>query len=487
MLILNFTVAPLGDQFVPFLVGLVLLVAGEVLFLVGVDNSIITMGTDIGENLTKFKKIAIILAFGFVFGFLCTIAEPDVQVRGVQVDTYAGINPWLLICVIGVGVGIFVSVSMLRTFTGIKLKYFLLVLYIVVFILAAVLQVRNPQFVPIAFDSGGVTTGPITVPFILALGIGIAAVRGGSKSEDSFGMVALASIGPIIAMMVFGLIFPVGNPDTAADALTPMQLLWETVQDVAIGLSPIVVIFVAFQFLFIKLPWRKLVKILLGALICFVGLTLFLYGVNLGFMEAAKIVGEKLAKSNVWWLLIPIGLGIGFVTVYTEPAIIVLGGQVQEITGGQITKKTLVGVLAVAVGIAIMLAVIKVLFALSIWWFLLPGYGLALILMFFSPDIFTAIGVDSGGVASGPMTATFSLPLMMGICNVVAPGETLMFAFGVVALVAMMPLIVIQLLGVVYKRKANAAVRLAFEREQAAIRAIVAEEREKDKDLSGLD
>ncbi|GHV01395.1 membrane protein [Clostridia bacterium] len=496
MLLFFFTgLAPMksadGDNiFLRFMIGLVMVVAGEVLFLIGVENSILTMGNAVGAAIPKMKKLWIVLAFGFLFGFLCTMAEPDLQVLGHSVEKIAGINLWLLISVISLGVGICIALSLIKTFTGMKLKHILLISYTLVFALAIAVTFVNPGFMAISFDSGGVTTGPITVPFILALGIGVAAGKSGSKSDDSFGMIALASVGPIIAMYILGLFSPVsGAANEAFGAADLLSTLLSTMLDVAIGLGPITAVFLVFQFIAIRLPGKKLAKILAAVLINFAGLVLFLAGVEYGFSQAAFEAGRTIAGGDWWWILIPAGIGIGVATVYTEPAVIVLGAQVDEVTGGQVTKKALINSLAAAIGAAILFAVLRALFKLDIWWFIGAGYLIAFVLVFFAPDIFIAIAFDSGGVASGPMTATFSLPLIMGICA--AKGyDQLTHAFGVVAFVAMMPLIVVQVLGVIYKYKSAAVKRKLAEAEAAA----VAREREwlkkykvaDDSDFSGI-
>lgn len=442
-----------GKELGDFFIACALVVAGLTLFLVGVDNSIITMGEMVGGSMIKFKKVFLILAFGFLFGFLCTIAEPDVQVLAAQVNSIdPRINNFLLVCVVGLGVAIFIVLALVKTIFKIKLKVMLLISYIIVFILAAF---TPDNFLAMSFDSGGVTTGPITVPFILALCVGVASVRSENNSEDNFGMVALASVGPIMAIMILGLIFGVGGntlPPTAPESF--LHLLGNTFGEVAIAILPITVIFLIFQFFFIKLPKKKLIEILLGALIVFLGLILFLTGVNFGFSSAGNAIGRLTANTDIAWLMIPVGLAIGIATVFTEPAIAVLGDQVEKVTSGNIKKKTLIYSLAIGVGIAVMLAVIKSLFAISLWYFVIPTYAIALLLMLFSPDIFSAIAFDSGGVASGPMTATFTLPLVMGIAE--AKNEpVLLYAFGVVALVAVMPPIVIQVLGIMHKLKEN--------------------------------
>jgi len=467
----------INSAFWRFIIGLVMVVAGEVLFLVGVDNSILTMGNSVGATIPKMKSLFLVLAFGFIFGFLCTMAEPDLQVLGISGKAFAGINTWLLISVISLGVGVFIALSLIKTFTGMKLKYILLISYAVALVLAIIVGQKNPQFLPMSIDSGGVTTGPITVPFILAMGIGVAAAKSGSKADDSFGMIALSSIGPIIAMLILGLCFPV-HENVAVDRYGGdgfFEVLLTQMGNVAMGLGPITAVFLIFQFAVIKLPRHKLMKILAAVLINYAGLVLFLAGVEYGFSEAAYEAGKNIAGGSWWWILLPAGLGIGIMTVYTEPAIIVLGGQVDEVTGGQVTKKALINSLAIGVGLAILFGVLRALFDISIWWFIGPGYIIAFILIFFAPEVFAALAFDSGGVASGPITVTFSLPLMIGICETtkfaptVAGFNPLADAFGVVALVAMMPLIVIQALGVIYKYKSDAFKRKLAEAERAAV------------------
>lgn len=439
---------------ISFFIGTVLVVIGQVFFLVGIDKSIMTMGEMVGGTVIKFKNILLVLGFGFIFGFLCTIAEPDVQVLGLMLQKVnPAISSLLLIVVVALGVGVFVVFSLLKTIFNIKIKYILFISYLTVFVLTIFCP---SKFSPLSFDSGGVTTGPITVPFILALCIGIAAVKSKNSAQDSFGMVALASVGPIIAVMILGIIS--GQPETLSSMPYEPEsfghVLLATIQEVSIGILPITVIFLIFQFIFLKLPKQKLLNILMGLLIVYIGLILFLCGVNYGFSSASHSIGKLAAGLDFSWILIPIGIIIGIATVYTEPAIRVLGDQVEKTTSGHIKHKVLLNSLAISIGIAVGLGVIKAMFGINFLWFVIPAYAIALILMFFSPEIFTAIAFDSGGVASGPMTATFTLPFVVGICEAYGRG-ILDYAFGLVALVAIMPPIIIQIMGIIYKIKEN--------------------------------
>ena len=463
VLILNFTIAPLPlGTFGLFIVGVLLLILGTVIFMIGADISMLPMGEMVGAQLTKSKKISLFVLFGFIIGFIITIAEPDVQVLAKQ---FPAVPDQVLIVGIAVGVGLFLVVALLRIIFKISLSKMLMGLYLLVFALAAF---TPPEFLSVAFDSGGVTTGPITVPFILSLGIGVAAVRGGnSSSEDSFGLVALASIGPILAMIFLGL-FSSGAESTYIPFEPPIvssipellrafsHALPEYAWEIFLALSPMAVIFAIFQLIFLRLKHKQLIKIGVGILYTFIGLVLFLVGVNVGFMPAGKYIGHEIAALDYNWILVPIGMVMGFCVVAAEPAVHVLNNEVEDISGGSISKAAMLLSLSIGVAVSIGIAMLRVLTGISIWYFILPLYILALSLTFFVPKIFTAIAFDSGGVASGAMTATFLLPFAMGACDAIG-GNVLTDAFGLVAMVAVTPLITIQLLGLVYKIKGSKA------------------------------
>lgn len=441
-----------GSVILDFFIGTVLVILGQVLFLTGIDNSIMTMGSMVGQSVMKIKNIVLVLSFGLLFGFLCTIAEPDLQVLGTTVNAInSNVSYLTLIVVVAAGVGIFIVVSLIKTIFNIKIKYILFASYALVFILAAFCP---PHFMPLSFDSGGVTTGPITVPFIMSLCIGIAAIKSESSSKDSFGMIGLASVGPIIAVMILGIIQgdSAGQLGGLYSSESFSSVLVKTISEVSLGLAPIAVIFLLFQFLYLKLPGKKLASIFLGLLVTYIGLIAFLCGVSFGFSFASYEIGRIVSGLNFSWILLPAGVLIGVAIVYTEPAIRVLGEQVEKVTSKHISRKVILNSLAISIGIAVGLGVLKALFNISMWYFVIPGYLIAIILMFFSPEIFTSIAFDSGGVASGPMTATFVLPLIVGICE--SSGENILeFAFGVVGLVALMPVIVLQVMGILYKVK----------------------------------
>ena len=400
------------------------------------------------------EKLGLLLVVCFVLGMLITIAEPDLQVLAGQVS--AVMNGTLLVYAVGIGVGAFLVIAVLKIVFRKDLSNILMLFYMLLFALALMLVVNgNEALLPLSFDSGGVTTGPITVPFIMALGVGIASVLGDRHSqENSFGLVSLCSIGPVLAVLVLG-IFSSNNlsyevPDYAvgSDILASfLDTASHTAKEVALALGLIVVFFLICQFIFLKLPRKRLLKIGLGVVFTYVGLVLFLTGVNVGFMPIGYKLGFELAKVNQW-VLVGLGLLMGVLVVLAEPAIHVLNQQVEDVTGGYVSKKSMMLGLCIGVGASIALSVIRIIFDFSIVYYVIPGYFLSLALSLFVPPVYTAIAFDSGGVASGPMTSGFILPFATGIC-VCLQGEAAVLrdAFGVVALVAMTPLITIQLLG----------------------------------------
>lgn len=459
VLILSATIVPMPvGTMILFLFGAVLLILGMALFSLGTDVSMIPMGDGIGAQLPKTKNLGAVIFITFMIGVLITLAEPDLQVLAGQVPS---IPNQTLIVTVAVGVGIFFVFAILRTLFKISLSRLLIFFYILVFILSAF--VPN-EFVSVAFDSGGVTTGPITVPFIMALGIGLASIRGDRDAQgDSFGMVALCSIGPILAVLLLGIFYKGGDPsytsitalqltDTRDVARAFLHEIPEYLIETCKALIPIIIFCVVFQLLFKRFQKLQLQKIGIGFIYTLIGLTLFLTGVNVGFMPAGYFLGQKLASGGYVWILIPIGILIGFFLVIAEPAVHVLNKQVETITNGAISQKAMMLSLSIGVAISVALSMVRVLTGISIYYILIPGYIFALILTFFVPKIFTGIAFDSGGVASGPMTTTFLLPFAMGACEAIG-GNVLTDAFGVVATVAMTPLLTIQLLGILYSRK----------------------------------
>ena len=451
-----------------------LLILGIGLFNLGADMAMTPMGQYIGEGLTKSRKLGLLLGVSFLMGLLITVAEPDLSVLAGQVS--AVMNGTLLIFTVGVGVGLFLLIAVLKIVFHSDLTSILMFCYMVLFSIAALLfDSGKGSFLPLSFDSGGVTTGPITVPFIMALGVGIALTVGGrNASENSFGLIALCSVGPIAAVLLLSLTaqgdlsFTV--PDYSMDSVLQKGfggLLGEMSLEVGKSLVLVVLFFFVLQFAILKLPLFKIIQILFGILYTFLGLVLFLAAVSMGFMPVGFKIGTELAAYNPV-ILIVFAFVLGMVVVLAEPAVHVLNNQVAEITGGEVSKRQMMIALSVGVGISIGLSVIRVRYGFSLLYYLIPGYLLSLGLSFFVPKLYTAIAFDSGGVASGPLTSSFILPLVVGACCTLQ-GEpaVLDFAFGVVAMVAMTPLITIQTLGFQSVLKVRS-------RENAAMRRILA-------------
>ena len=441
-------------ELITFTIGAVLLIVGLGLFSLGADMAMTPMGTHVGAGLSRQKKLSLLLAVCFVLGMLITIAEPDLQVLAKQVS--AVMNGTVLVYAVGIGVGAFLVVAILKIVFRKALSAILMLFYMLMFALALMLVVNgNDALLPMSFDSGGVTTGPITVPFIMALGVGISSVLGDRHSqENSFGLVSLCSVGPILAVLVLGIFsqndLSYAVPDYSVSSQIAEAFLHtavHTCKEVALALGLIVVFFLGCQLLFLKLPRKRLLKIGLGVVFTYIGLVLFLTGVNVGFMPIGYKLGYELAQLNEVALVL-IGLLMGVLVVLAEPAIHVLNQQVEEVTGGYVSRKSMMLGLCIGVGASIALSMIRIIFDFSIVYYVIPGYFLSLALSLFVPPVYTAIAFDSGGVASGPMTSGFILPFATGVC-VCLQGEAAVLrdAFGVVAVVAMTPLITIQLLG----------------------------------------
>lgn len=459
VLLLCFTIAPIPPSILmTFLIGAILLIIGMLFFNVGVEISMTPIGERVGSVMTRSKNVFIIILISFIMGFIITISEPDLQVLAQQVPSIPNL---VLILAVALGVGLFLVIALLRMLFGIPLSYLLVLFYGIIFILTFFVP---GNFLAVAFDSGGVTTGPMTVPFIMSFGIGIAGIRSDKHAEDdSFGLVSLCSIGPILSVLILGMIF---NPESAEQVSESIPIIDNTVdlwklfavefptyiEEIAISILPIVVFFGIFQLISRDVNKHTLIKICIGLVYTYVGLVLFLTGVNVGFMPAGNYLGQTLAALPYAWILVPIGMIIGYFIVKAEPAVFVLTKQVEEMTSGAISAKAMGTSLSLGVAASVGLAMIRVLTGINILWFLVPGYAIALILTFFVPKLFTAIAFDSGGVASGPMTATFLLPLAMGACGALG-GNIITDAFGIVAMVAMTPLITIQIMGLIFKVK----------------------------------
>lgn len=391
-------------------------------------------------------------------GAIITIAEPDLQVLANQV---ASIPNQVLIWTVAVGVGVFLVIAVLRIRYQVSLRRLLTVFYIFLFILSFF---SPDSFTSVAFDSGGVTTGPMTVPFIMALGVGLSASRSDPDgSEDSFGLVALCSVGPILMVLLLGIFYNPSDAIYTATVVPEIRTTFDVVvefaralpqyaQEVLTSILPIVAVLVVFQLCTHTYRKRQLLRMAIGVVYTIIGLILFLTGVNVGFAPVGSLLGEGLGAGALRWLLVPIGVVIGYYIVKAEPAVQVLNQQVEDITGGTVSHKMMNLALSIGVACAVALSMIRVLTGLNIYWVLIPGYALALWFSRKVPPVFVGIAFDSGGVASGPMTSTFLLPLAMGACTAVG-GNVVTDAFGVVAMVALAPLIAIQVMGLVYAHR----------------------------------
>ncbi len=459
VVLLSVTVCPLpNDIFIAFIIGSGLLVVGLGLFSLGAEMSMSKIGNYIGSNLTKSRKLYIIALISLAVGILITVSEPDLHVL-------AGYTPkkFTFILAVAVGLGVFLVIAVLRIIFSVKIKYILLVGYGVIIALAFLVP---KETLAIAFDAGGVTTGAMSVPFVMSIGAGISAMSDQKSGEDStFGLMAICSIGPIISVLIMGLI-GIDGIEYIAHSLPSfsnsrqmgfefLSALPKYMGDVLMGLLPILAFFFLFQHFTEKVHKNDMLKIGMGAIYTFVGIILFLVGANVGFMPVGSYIGEALASSKLAWTVVPIGMILGFFIIYAEPAVGVLEKQVEDATSGSIPKKVLPLMMAIGLAVAAGIALVRALTGMALLPFLVVGYIIAVILAFITPGIFTSIAFDAGGVASGVMTATFLLPLTIGVCEAAnhGAGNVMSDAFGTIALVAMTPTISIQVMGLVYKYK----------------------------------
>ena len=464
ILLLSFTICPLpNDIFISFVVGTCLLVVGLGLFSLGAEMSMERIGAHIGANLTRSRKIPIIAILSLIVGVLITISEPDLHVLA----GYTGDQKFPFILAVAAGLGVFLVVAVFRIIFKIKFKYILSVGYGVILILSVIAYLTDPTFLAIAYDAGGVTTGAMSVPFVMSIGAGIAAITQQDGDDDaSFGLMAVCSIGPIISILIMGLAGGFKNisytPHPLPEFLNSQQMglsfisaMPSIIKDVLMGLLPIIAFFLIYQLFTVRVQKKELLQIFIGAFYIFIGMLLFLVGVNVGFMPVGSYLGEAFANLSYSWVIIPIGMIIGFCMTYAEPAVGVLNKQVEDATSGTIPAKVIPMAMALGVAVAAGIAMTRALTGIPILPFLIAGYIIAVILSFHCPNVFTTIAFDAGGVASGVMAATFLLPLSIGICSVrdATPTMIMVDAFGTIALVAMMPPVTIQVVGLLYKIK----------------------------------
>ena len=447
--ILDFSLA----TFISVIISTLLLLVGISLFTYGSNLSMIEIGTVIGSKLVNTRKPFLIFIISFIVGIIITIAEPDLRVLANQMNA---INPYIFIFCVSLGVGLFLAISTMRIIYQIDLKIVLLLSYGLIILLMFFV---DKQLLPVSFDAGGVTTGPMSVPFILAMGLGFSKARSRKESKnDSFGLVALCSIGPILTVLLLSFLmkgninytYNISSEITNMSDLVNSYLnqILPTLKDVFLSLLPILILFIIFNIITKSIQKQKLKRVILGLLLSLIGLVLFFIGVTSGYMKLAYLIGINLYDKQE--LLIIIGIIIGFVIVKAEPAVAVLTEQIEKISLGSISKRVMNTAIALGVSLAITISILRVLIGIEILPFLLIGYILSLLLMFFTPKLFTMVAFDAGGAVTGPMTTSFLLPLVIGICYA-SGGNVLTDAFGLVALVALSPLITIQIFGVIYK------------------------------------
>ena len=456
ILVVAYLIGCSSKVIISFSISALLLIIGITLFTFGADLSMVMIGEKIGNSLIKRKKLFSVLAITLVIGFVITIAEPDLMVLASQLTSIPNV---LIITLVALGVGLFLMLSLFRIIKGIKINTILSISYIIIFIL---MLFSSPSFITVAFDSGGVTTGPMSVPFIVALGYGFTKLRNDKQARnDTFGLVGIASIGPIIVVLLLGILFhPASSYDTSSFFSNGSLLIeyldsfYHNFVEATISLVPILVVFIIFELLENTLNNYDMRKIVLGLCSSLVGLTVFLTGVEVGFIKMGYEIGNLFASHNMPILLIILGMVVGYLIVKAEPAVKVLNEQISDLTEGSISKKMIGLCLSIGVSLAVGLSLIRLFLKIPITYFLVPGYILSIILAYKTQDIFTAVAFDSGGAASGPLTTSFLLPIAIGAC-MANGGDIMTMAFGVVSLVSLSPLITIQLLGSVYECRIN--------------------------------
>lgn len=481
IIVICLLIAPLNSagDYVKIITGYFCVVFGQAMFLVGLETSILPIGRMVGGSFAKYNKLAFVLTFGFVFGLLATVAEPALSVLAKQIGGIMPlVNSTLFIWITGTGIGIGVAIALVRIVKNINMKLVFAVLYILVFVLVAF---SPSEFVAIAFDGSGATTGDVSVPFILALGLGISATFSKSKTnDDSLGIIGISSVGPIVAVLLYGIIAKAMNggtlpPESAYDMTTEKGLgdvILGNLGDVALAVLPIILISIPFLLLLLKLPKRTFLKLMLGVIPVYLGLLIFLSGIDFGFGFVGQYIGQIFfapsRPESFKWLLLLVGFILGAAITVSEPAVTVLGNQIEELTNGHIKKMTIIVTLAVGIGFASLLSILKILTEINILYFLVPLYALSLIMMIFTPKLFVGLAFDSGGVTGGALTSAFLTPLTLSIAQSVAEakGGTLSIlsnGFGIISFISVTPLIAIQALGIIYNLRLKYAAKTAKE------------------------
>ncbi len=472
VLVLHFTIVPIAtDMLFRFIIGSSMVIIGLGIFLFGAHLGIVEIGGLMGETIARTNNLYYVGILGFILGFLINVAEPDLQILARQVGLATGgvVSGFLFLMVVSVGVGLMVGIGLIRIIKGNPLNKIFSTAYFIIFLLAIW---ASEEFLAFSVDASGATTGSMTTPFILALGYGVSRLKGGdTMEEDSFGMVGQASAGPIIAILAMGIIKNLNNMQGHVDAFIPhigiwapyLQIIPQFLKESILTIIPLLILFLIFNKVRFKLNKKQRNAILKGLFYSFLGLALFLVGVNAGFMEVGRALGEGIATNHTWALPV-IGFLLGMVIVLAEPAVYVLTQQVEEVTSGHIKRKIILVTLSIGIAFAVSMSMFRIMIPeLKLWHFLLPGFGFAAFLSYIVPPIFVGIAYDSGGVASGPMTATFILAFAQGAANAIPTANLLIDGFGVIAMVAMTPLVAIQILGLIFKFKAKKAEVISHE------------------------
>ena len=464
-------IAPMTDPFdyVRLAVGYAGVVIGQSLFLIGLNTSILPIGEAMGASLVKLKKVLFILFFGVIFGLFATVAEPALAVLARQTHLILdAVNETLFIWIMSTGIGIFTGFALYRVIKDINIKIVFAVSYILVFLL---IVCSPPEFVALAFDGSGATTGDISVPFILAFGLGVSHTLSKNKDsdDDTFGIIGIASVGPILTVLIYGIVLQnvlggipqagVYNPGAGPENFA--GILFGNVGEVVLALAPLLIAFVPFQIILIKMAKKDFVKIMMGTLVVFAGLLIFLSSIDFGFAFAGQYIGEAFLDPArpEWfrWMLLIVGFVLGLAITLTEPAVTVLGEQLEEMIG--IKQMTTRLTLAISIGLAAMLFIIKIILQIDILWFLVPLYTVALIMMRYTSKLFVGLAYDSGGVVGGALTSAMLTPLTLGIAQGVAATagpsaqSILINGFGIIAFISVVPLIAIQMMGIVYAKE----------------------------------
>ena len=481
IIVICLCVAPLSSlsDYLKIIVGYICVVFGQAMFLVGLETSILPIGRMVGGSFAKYNKLIFVLSFGFVFGLLATVAEPALSVLAKQISSIMPlVNSTLFIWITGTGIGIGVAIALVRIVKNINIKWVFAILYSLVFLLV----IFSPsEFIALAFDGSGATTGDVSVPFILALGLGISATFSKSKTnDDSLGIIGIASVGPITAVLIYGIIIkavnggslPAENPYDMSIERGLGDILLGSVADVALAVLPIVLISVPFLLFLLKLPKRTFSKLMLGVIPVYLGLLIFLSGIDFGFGFVGQYIGQMFFEESrpEWfkWLLLAVGFVLGAAITVSEPAVTVLGVQIEDLTNGHIKKMTIRITLALGIGVASLLSILKILTEINILYFLVPLYAISIIMMIFTPKLFVGLAFDSGGVTGGALTSAFLTPLTLSIAGAVAEAQggemsILTNGFGIISFISVTPLIAIQALGIIYNIRLKRAEKEAAE------------------------